>query len=216
MSNPHVLGHIEAKSSVQSESTQSIDIKASTPSSKWLEVVNDSELYDREVRTHKISSPMVYNDIAQLLSQSWTTGNGSRMLNRRSECALQSLNPFKLYEIQTFQPYLEAFFQHVNNLFYLFQEEGINESLRTVCYSESPPSQTLIELSLVITVGAKLSLIYDEGLVHACYTFARANLQELEPDKHVWTIRAMALLCFYHMNDELVTAGHFLSTYIDW
>lgn len=75
----------------------------------------------------------------------------------------------------------------------------------------SESSRTVTELCLVLAIGAKVHRPANLELSSLCHMYGIIRMQQLEPRDGIWVIRAMALLSFYHMDEDLGISTHYLS-----
>jgi hypothetical protein len=103
------------------------------------------------------------------------------------------------------------FLAQVNHLFYFFREDDLENNFLAASTIPSELSRTVTELCLVLAIGAKVHRPANLEVSSLCYTYGIVRMQQFEPREGLWVIRAMALLSFYHMDEDLGIASHYLS-----
>ena len=119
-------------------------------------------------------------------------------------------NPFLNFDHSVLQTYLNSFLTHVNHLLYFFREDDAENAFLKASEASTEISESLTELCLTLAIGAKVHQPQDLIVSSICYTCGSIQLQRLEPLDSIRRIRAMTLLSYYHMDEDIGTSCHYL------
>ena len=142
-----------------------------------------------------------------------TAGNAQSGQDRSptESTAHTGFNPFHVFPNSTLYTYLKDFITHVNHLYYFFREDDLENAFLDQSIHSTRSSDFTTELCLLLAIGAKIQRVPDQEVSTVCYAYGINGLQQVEPRKSIWIIRALAMLSFYHMDEEMGSSCRYLS-----
>jgi hypothetical protein len=122
----------------------------------------------------------------------------------------QEINPFQFQPKARSSEYLQAFLR-LNEVFYFFDDEALIGNFELAYAANAHlPGRIKAELCLALAIGGQW---LDSGNDDYClmwYENGRRYVDDEAWDHDTWVMRAMALICMYHMSARPDTAQHYL------
>jgi hypothetical protein len=110
------------------------------------------------------------------------------------------------------KPYLDGFIQGLNHFLYLTSEAELQQTFREVFYGNPPQQEKVIELCLILALGA--NCIGNVAAHGQWYREARSRLHHFgEWIDDLRLMRILAFSCLYHLNFSLESSCHLLGTH---
>jgi hypothetical protein len=157
------------------------------------------------------SRERLFDDIYQAIcseSQTAKTVPGSN--NFHGGANIKDLDELRI-DLEAAQPYLDIFIQKLNNFLYLSSEAELQQTSREVLYGNSPRQEKVIELCLMLALGANS---IEDGVAHIrWYTEGRTRLCQFGKwADDLWIMRILTFLCVYQLDISLESSSRFLGT----
>jgi hypothetical protein len=158
------------------------------------------------------SRDKLIDDVHQAI---WSLSQGSNAvpgkINFEKDATSRNLDELRL-DLNAAKPYLDGFIEHLNHLLYLTSEAELQQAFREVLHGNSPQQEKVIELCLILALGA--NCIGNVAAHGQWYREARSRLYHFgEWIDDLRLMRILTFSCLYHLNFSLESSCHLLGTH---
>jgi hypothetical protein len=155
------------------------------------------------------SRDKLIDDVHQAI---WSLSQGSNTvpgkINFEKDAKSRNLDELRL-DLNAAKPYLDGFIEHLNHLLYLTSEAELQQAFREVLHGNSPQQEKVIELCLILALGA--NCIGNVAAHGQWYREARSRLYHFgEWIDDLRLMRILTFSCLYHLNFSPESSCHLL------